>query len=117
MSLFFSHKRDRWTDSWTYGDWQQWICNRPGGETQCARGSNIPWVSFLLGLAFAVMIGLPMATWPPESIVWERAIPGLVVSVLMAVWPVALFFSPWVLMVPVGPMNKGTRRVLHGDQP
>lgn len=35
--MFLSNASDRWLDSWTYGDWRQWICKRPCGETQCAR--------------------------------------------------------------------------------
>jgi hypothetical protein len=36
-AVYLCHRRDRWIDGWTYGDWRQWICERPGGETQCAR--------------------------------------------------------------------------------
>ena len=35
--FFICSRDDRWRDSWTYGDYTQWLCNRPSGNTQCAR--------------------------------------------------------------------------------
>ena len=37
---FFCRDAQMWEDSWTYGDWRQYICER-GNTTQCARISRL----------------------------------------------------------------------------
>lgn len=116
----FIHKDQMFEDSWTYGDWRQYICcvGGEGGFTQCARRSELPiWFgfgSFMFALFF--FTGLFLGLQAPEAVPWERVIAGGLISVIL-LWP---FFFEWesgyVLMKMVGPPNQGTRRVMPGEE-
>lgn len=112
---FFCSADDMWQDSWSYGDWRQYICNRPNGETQCARFSTAP---VFMGLASVVLVTivvmammLPMGTLRPDA-----ALVLIVVAFVLALPIIAGYFSGWYLMVPVGPLNQGAHRVCPWDE-
>jgi hypothetical protein len=49
--------RDRGSDSWTYGDWRQYVCRRGDGALQRARVSALWFFATVLLPAFAVAFG------------------------------------------------------------
>lgn len=63
--LFLIHRDKRWLDSWTYGDWRQWICEREEGSLQCARTVTGP----LFGWALMLAVG-------PRQYDGRRILPG-----------------------------------------
>lgn len=112
------HKDLMSEDSWTYGEWRQYIC-RLDGFTQCGRLSALPFFMAALGfmLMFAFLVGLFVAFhYGSDAVAWGRAIGFGAVSVL--------FFVPWWvecdsgyrLVHMVGPPNVGDRRVMPGEE-
>jgi hypothetical protein len=112
---FFCHYDQMWEDSWTYGDWKQYICNR-GTETQCARGSRLPFFLMSMGLTFIATVLLAILFYGADGVRWDRAIPTLAIGILLVLPITYEFFTGRFLMVAVGPMNKGARRVCPWDE-
>lgn len=112
---FWCHRRDRWPDAWTYGDWRQWVCKR-GTGTQCARISALPEVVAVVAAIFAAPMALLEVFLAGSSfIIWGRVHGILALGLLiLAAWA-AYRGSGWRLMFAVAPMNRGTRRVLPGE--
>jgi hypothetical protein len=114
---FWCHEDQMWQDSLTYGNWRQYICNRygPQGPTQCARFSLFPVFGLLLGLTLLIAVAIAVASAPYEWLRWW--VVGLL-TVLGCLLTVP-FFLGWLdglyLMVPVGPLNDGARRVCPWD--
>lgn len=53
---FFIDDEKMWKDSWTYGDWRQYIVEHKDGSAQCVRLSRIPFL--ITALAFFIFIFL-----------------------------------------------------------
>jgi len=117
---FFSREGEMWRDSWTYGDWRQYICRRPGGQTQCARFSTFPifglmigvalWTILLLTVGFALFVDLGHRVNGP-LLIWFMVVGTL----LVLPYILGRLFGVY-LMVGVGPMNDGARRVFPRDK-
>ena len=112
---FLCHKSQMWEDSWTYGDWRQYICNRPNGQTQCARVSGLFAYLMFFGFIFVALGGVTIAIFPPEIIAWER-------TILMIIGGATAWFVPLYLqrrgkrlMKAVGPYNLGATRVFPDE--
>ena len=118
MKYFICHHSQMWVDNWTYGDWRQYVCNRPGGETQCARLSSTPYYAGMLALIG--LSPLPMALWlnwmgAHGIIYWKAAwlfctASGFLLSLF------AFQRTGYRLMKAVGPMNRGAHRVMPGEE-
>ena len=116
---FWCHRSQMWPDSWTYGDWKQFICNRPGGQTQCAKLSGIFGIVYFLllvlvvGLGFIGVINLTVGVpiYPLRVLLIGGTAFVLLVSMTIR------FLLGWRLMHAVGPMNEGARRILPWDHP
>ena len=114
---FFCGEEDMFRDSWTYGDWRQYICNRPGGQTQCARFSRIPAYGLLIGLVCLTLVGFAaFMNWNDVPVRWSLVAMTAVVGCLAITPFVAGWFFQVYLMKAVGPMNDGARRVCPWDK-
>ena len=111
---FVVRRSDCWEDSWTYGDWRQYICRRPNGALQCAKPSILPLVVTGLALSVLAMAVMGMVMLPPEKVAWERAIPAAVVSALVLI---LMWFAGRniILMRAVGPRQYNGRRVFNHE--
>lgn len=109
------HKRALSEDSWTYGDWRQYIARRDNGGLQCCRISILPLfatvipAAFLLLVAMAVLIGnMSVANLNPLPVLIAFMVLGL---------GAALQFGDYRLAVPVGPVCfDGRRRFWHEEE-
>ena len=114
---FWCHRSEMWQDSFTYGDWRQYICNRPGGQTQCAKVSELIWIFAGLGLGILAGVGLSIylsvsGGQPPRW--WDV---GLLTFVgVMNLYPLYRALGGVFLMKAVGPMNRGSRRILPWEE-
>lgn len=94
---------DRMEDSWTYGDWTQFIIQRPDGKRQCARHSSIPWLMAVLGMLLLGFVALSaVASLVAFPVMWDRVLKILLVGLVLFI-PLALEFATGRrLMVTVG---------------
>jgi hypothetical protein len=106
---FFCHRDQMWLDSWTYGDWRQYICKR-GTATRCAKVSVIPGFIMGFGAMTAVIFALMLATGFSS----ER-LAGLLLGLGIFFGPLTAWKAGWRLMKAVGPMNIEGKRVLASD--
>lgn len=114
---YFIARRDQChEDSWTYGDWRQYVCDRPGGQTRCAFISIIPFVILVLAFAFGGFGVLSMIYLPPDQIAWGRAIPFAAICGVVFVGLSIAGVMGYRLMKAVGPFNDGSHRVLPGEE-
>lgn len=116
-------RRDRmFHDSWTYGDWRQYIVNLDdsANSTRCAKISEVPFFVGLLGVVVlslpVVALTLAVAGVPTDKIAWDRVMWALMLGVILTTVGFTFTFSRYRLMKAVGPVNDGTRRVLPGEE-
>lgn len=113
---FFCHRDQMWRDSWTYGDHRQYICNRPNGETQCAKVSDLIAIGGGFGAALLCLVLLSIYAHLSGGVALRWWVVGLFTFVgLAALYPMYQYARGLCLMVPVGPMNEGARRVCPWD--
>jgi hypothetical protein len=114
MGYFICKCDDMWTDSWTYGDWRQYVCKRPDGALQCARPSSIPSISFMMGVALLSMtaIAAALTIWAGVAIYWERA---MVATVLAGALTSPMLLKRHRLMLSVGPKQYDGVRVFEHE--
>lgn len=114
---FLIVRRDQFhEDGWTYGDWRQYIVEFPDGRTRCARLAGGHYILALIAFMFGASFALMMATFPPEQIAWERAIPVTALCFLYIVALLVFDRMGYRLMKAVGPYNDGDRRVYPGEE-
>lgn len=115
--LFITRRPDFWEDSWTYGDWRQYMCKRPDGSLQCARQSAIGIIATLLGVSLCVF--LPMALWLRSEgvpgIVLDRALFCAVIGQSIIVTMLWIRCTGRVLMRAVGPRQYDGKRVFNWE--
>ena len=109
--LFIVRPGDCWEDGWTYGEWRQYICNRPGGQTQCARVSRLQGLLMIPAMAMIIIPGFFMIVLPPEVVAWGRTIPTITIGAILLLVMFIANRKGYVLMRAVGPPNDGDRRV------
>lgn len=106
-------------DSWTYGDWRQYVCTRRDGALQCARISGFQTFIWL-GAMFIGMLAATVAyvAWNvQESLVfWNRVYAMLGVSAFLLLGCVFFLRGGYYLMHAVGPRQYGDRRILPGEE-
>jgi hypothetical protein len=115
---FIARRGQCWQDSWTYGDWCQYLCNRPGGQTQCAKVSAIPHVLMELGCVFLALGLVPalVGTLTGATVLWIRV--GFLIGsgLALLLGPFIFGWCGFVLMKATGPLNRGAHRVLPGEE-
>lgn len=114
--LFIVRRTDMWEDSWTYGDYKQFICNRPNGQTQCARYSGIPILLWWAGLAMMWTCALTIWFIAIDRINYVHWAIFLIIGFAMTIVRAYLSLTHRELMHAVGPMNNGATRVLPSDR-
>jgi hypothetical protein len=69
---FLIHKRAIARDSWTGGNYTQYIANRDDGSLQPCKGSMIPFVLLLIGLMLLELVAMAVFMPSPRPIAnWE----------------------------------------------
>lgn len=114
-TLFIVHRSNLWEDSWTYGDWRQYMCKRADGALQCARVSGLPLIIGALAFLVFGSAVMAMVTMPSALIAWERAIPAAVFGGLVLTGLIAGRLNGFVLMRAVGPRQYNGRRIFNHE--
>lgn len=98
MNRFICHDDNMWEDSWTYGDWHQYLCKLPDSSIVCAKLSAIPVVGMVLGVCLTLL---------------GAYLGNLVMSVgILFIAPfIWLALSSYNLMVVVGPKQTNGMRI------
>lgn len=114
---FIVRRRDVWEDSWTYGDWRQYVCRRPDGALQCARPSAIPLVFAIGSVVLSAMASMSAAFAEPGSLAGDYAGPVVATAIASGLAPAALvaFLRKFAFMVAVGPRQYNGRRVFNHE--
>lgn len=118
MKYFICKSEDMWLDSWTYGDWRQYVCKRPDGALQCARISTMPASIGTAGalLFFSLVIVLAILLFNvPDKVAWERASIALSISFSMMLPAINMIYSKHRLMVAVGPKQYDGKRLFDHE--
>jgi len=106
---FLLTRRGRyWRDTWAYGAWDQYIVSRSDGRTQCARISHLPLLLIYLGVGL-ITVAFPMPMSIATGICVAAGV-GLLATLVI------LQRLGFILMVAVGPPNRGAERVLPGEE-
>lgn len=116
------HKRAiRGRDSFTYGDYRQYLVDRDDGAIQPARYSGIPATMMLfgtLGLFLPVTaLMLILGGAPYESIAVGRVFVFTAVSLTLIAIGAALTFGPYRLLQATGPRCYDGRRMFYFEHP
>jgi hypothetical protein len=103
MSLLLIKRDSLSEDSWTYGDWRQYVAFLPGDRAVCCRVSGIPASLGVMGLIIAaiacmsvlsaVMMGIPLY--------WDRVTITGMIGILFMVPMLVTIFTPWRLVKTV----------------
>lgn len=118
MGYFLCKQNDFWQDSWTYGDWRQYMCRRKDGALQAAKLSALTTISAVIG--FCIMVLCAMAVYffyaHDVPVYWERLGAFWIAGGLM-IMPVIMERNYGLyLMVSVGPKQYTDRRILPGEE-
>lgn len=114
---FLVRRGEFWSDGWTYGDWHQYVCERPDGSTQCARVSRIPLFMEIFGAcAVAIVLAVLWSGYnDPILIHADRlALAGGIAAFMLGV-SAGLRVKGAVLMVAVGPRQYEGKRVFFDE--
>jgi len=106
MKFFLCHKNDMWLDTWTYGDWRQYICWRPNQQTQCARIAILPYMLSMMAVFFLICSIFLMIFSPPELIAWKQTVLFVVINLIIAASTFIVNFLGWNIMMAVGPLQQ-----------
>ncbi|MGN6819444.1 MAG: hypothetical protein ACTHJR_12310 [Sphingomonas sp.] len=113
---FFVHTRDMWQDSWTYGDWRQYLCKR-GETTQCAKFSAIPFAITTIASCWLIMMAVLLTFYPHDVLNMTNIIATMSLAGFIVIANFLLYVTDYNLMVAVGPLNRPDGyRVLPGDK-
>ena len=107
--LFLCRHCDMWEDSWTYGDWRQYICRRPDGSLVPARHSTLPVLAAGAGLALfalACLCSWTGAAHPEMEPRWGLLIAMGSVGAALASLPLGQRLLGLALMRRVGPASR-----------
>lgn len=118
MSYFLCKQNDFWQDSWTYGDWRQYMCRRKDGSTQAAKLSALTTISAVIGFCIMVLCAIAVYFFYAHDVpvYWERLGAFWITGGLM-IMPVIMERNYGVyLMVSVGPKQYTDRRILPGEE-
>lgn len=106
MKRFLIIHRDRaklQRDSWTYGDWRQYVVFLDDGSAVSCRISGVPATLAMIG--FIVLAIVAMLVWvmvaTPLPVIWGRLF--FLTSIgfaLLGPWLVT-WFTPWRIVIPV----------------
>lgn len=110
---FYCHATEMWEDNWTYGQWRQYVCNHPNGQTQCAKRSALGGLVVFIGFGLTMASLMSMAFKTVNN--WPAAVAILVIALIMWIGPFIAELFGWRLMKAVGPHNIGSRRVLNHE--
>ena len=91
-------------DSWTYGDWRQYVAFLDNDEAVCCRGSSLPFNLLLTGIVLIALAG--MGTWvalaaPAVPVYWWRIFAVAATGFAMTGVQFVVWFTDWRLMVMV----------------
>ena len=112
--LFITQAEDYWLDSWTYGDWRQYVARRRDGSLQPCRVSGLPGV--LAAIGFFLMTPILFACllhWngmSSEQLAWGRAIVSFFVGTTLCVPWVICWTTKWEIMTAVAPRSYDGQR-------
>lgn len=113
----FWHKRvDLKYDRFTYGDWRQYLAIFDDGLTKCVRRSSLPFYIGFLAFAMLALMITALGAIPSDRVLWGRWAACSIVSFLVLLYLLIQYARGYVLVVPVGPMNKLDYRVYPGEE-
>lgn len=110
---FVCPRADMREDSWTYGDWRQYLCTHEDGSVQCAKISDLPFMLGILGLIplFLGLLGVYIGFYDFDAVKWPWVLGFLAVGLLVEWLVLAFHMARLHLMVPVGPKQYDGKRV------
>jgi hypothetical protein len=89
-------------DSWTYGDWGQYLAFRDNGEACCVRHALLPIYCAIAGLILLWFPALAIACAVQGMAVSWNSIAGVAFAAFLLLGPeVVLSFTDWRLVVVV----------------
>lgn len=107
---FFVRRKGLVEDSWTYGDYRQYLHTHRDGSISCVRLSRIPSIAAVVGWAMAVILmPILLIAWHMSlKPIWSNVGWWLVASAILISF--ALLCIPFPLVVAVGPRQRGNYR-------
>ncbi len=107
--LFITHADSYNLDSWTYGDWRQYVATRSDGSLQPCRISGLPAVSMMLGCVLMMPIIFALIFYfqgvDPEKLAWGRATGAAIIGFVMTIPWIICWTTPWEVMTAVAPRS------------
>lgn len=109
---FYCRTDNMWLDDWRYGEWRQYACRRSDGSVQCARVADAPIFLGAVGVVpyMGALVGGLLAQ-QGVPVYWGRVIPACMIGFLLILPMLLNLFTPWRLMVAVGPRQYEGKRV------
>jgi hypothetical protein len=119
---FFIHKRALSEDSFTFGNWRQYIAKRDDGALQPVRKTMIPGVLVCIGLCLLELVGLAVFLTPvlvehPRPITnWDYVYTLTFLGFMCFGVGMGLIYGEYKMVVPVGPKVYDGRRRFWSEE-
>lgn len=116
------HKRALSTDSFTFGNWRQYIAARDDGSLQPVRMSQWPLVLLMIGLvllelvAMAVFLTPAISTVPHPITNWGYVYTMTMIGFISLGIALGLYFGEYKMVIPVGPKVYDGRRRFWSEE-
>lgn len=103
-------------DSFTYGNWRQYIVKRDDGAIQPCKHSMLPFWAGLFGMVVLAIVAMVVFMIPPSLVKWPNLWVMTFIGFAAATTGLMLQFGTYRLMYAVGPKSYNGRRVLPFEE-